>query len=111
MSIEAEFTEFWKSYPRKVGKLAARRAYERARRIERATHTEILTGVGNYIEHKPSYADYAHPSTWLMAGRWMDEWEAAVQPARKYWADECQELHNGTCDKRWTHEMRKKEPA
>ena len=27
----------------------------------------------------------------------------------QYWADECNDLHGGTCLKRWDHEMRKRD--
>ena len=70
----AAFEAFWKHYPRRVGKLAAIRAYEKARRLANAE--EILAGVERYKRTKPQYADWAHPSSWLNAGRWMDEDDA-----------------------------------
>jgi hypothetical protein len=76
-TMQAEFNEWWDSYPRKVGKLAAMKAYEKARRM--ATAKELREGVGRYIQHKPNYADYAHPTTWLTQGRWMDSYEAPAK--------------------------------
>lgn len=106
----ADFETFWAKYPRRVAKLAALKAYQQARRT--ASQDDILAGVDAYIRHKPAYAEWAHASSWLRAGRWMDEWEAAVvRPPRKYWADECQELHGGTCIKQWDHEMKKRDVA
>ncbi len=72
------FTEFWAAYPRRIGKLAAMKAFTKARKS--ASAEDIIAGVDRYIAHKPSYADWAHPSSWLNAGRWMDEY-APLRPA------------------------------
>lgn len=66
-----EFDQFWGAFPRKVGKLAALRAYERSRRL--ASAEDIIAGVERYKQTKPDYADWCHPATWLNQGRWMDE--------------------------------------
>jgi hypothetical protein len=66
-----EFKQFWDAYPRHVGKLAAEKAYAKARHL--ATAAEILAGVARYKHDKPAYADWCHPRTWLSQGRWMDE--------------------------------------
>src|SRR5690242_11315797 len=68
---KSEFDRWWASYPRKVGKLAAQKAYHKARRL--ATAEELLRGIESYIRMKPSYADYCHPKTFLDQGRWLDE--------------------------------------
>lgn len=73
-----EFEMFWAQYPKKVGKLAAQKAYAHARRL--ASAEDILTGIEAYRRTKPAYADWAHPTTWLNQGRWMDE----PTPARDY---------------------------
>ncbi len=72
-----EFDTFWQAYPRKIGKLAAMKAYRKA--LTLAKPEEILAGVKLYIENKPDYADWCHPTTWLNAGRWMDEYESTRQ--------------------------------
>ncbi len=41
------FEQFWRAYPRKVGKGAARKFYERALRI--ATAEEIITGLRSQL--------------------------------------------------------------
>jgi len=69
MAWRDDFEAFWRAYPRKVGKLAAERAYGKARKL--ATAEELLAGVARY--RKPSYADWCHPTTWLNQGRWLDE--------------------------------------
>jgi hypothetical protein len=82
--FEGEWLEFWKQYPRKVGKLSAQKAYMSARQ-KGASAQDLLTGIARYIQGKPAYADWAHASTWIRAGRWMDEYGAPTpaQPAPK----------------------------
>lgn len=71
MSITDDFNLFWRTFPKRVGKLDAQRAYEKARK--RATAAEIYDGIAVYVATKPDYADWCHPATWLNKGRWMDE--------------------------------------
>lgn len=71
------FDAFWSHYPRRVGKLVAMKAYEKAMKL--ATHEQIMAGVELYRAHLPREAQYiAHPATWLNQGRWLDEYEDAV---------------------------------
>jgi hypothetical protein len=72
----SDFDQFWAAYPRRIGKLDAIKAYAKARTV--ATGAEILAGVALYIRHKPEYADWCHPATWLNRGRWMDEYDVPV---------------------------------
>ncbi len=105
----AEFNMFWQHYPRHVAKIAAMKAYVKARKV--ATAQEILDGVSRYVQHKPAYADWCFPATFLNQGRWADEWDAPVQPppAAGDWYTECGELHNHACGlDRWQHAQRKK---
>lgn len=107
MSIADEFDQFWRAFPRKTAKLAARKAYDKARKI--ATAADILAGVDRYRANKPAYADWCHPATFLSQGRWLDEYEpsaSARQTTASDWWDECKALHGGTCTKRWDHETR-----
>jgi hypothetical protein len=67
------FEAFWILFPRRIGRLAAMKAYERALKL--ASADVILEGVERYKANKPEYADWCHPSTWLNQGRWMDEYE------------------------------------
>lgn len=108
----AEFTAFWNAFPRRVGRLAAEKAYVKARTLHGATQAELLDGIRRYVEGKPAYADYCHPVTWLNQGRWMDDYDppAVLTTATDWWA-ECQQHHGGSCVKRWTHEWRMKETA
>ena len=65
------FEEFWRAYPRKVGKQAALKAYIRA--IRQAPEVEVIAGAIRYADD-PNRVDTftAHPTTWLNAGRWAD---------------------------------------
>lgn len=74
MPLDAEFEDFWAAYPRRVGKFAARKAYQKARTM--ASAQDILDGVGRYLRAKPSYADFCFPATFLNQGRWLDETDA-----------------------------------
>jgi hypothetical protein len=65
------FAAFWALYPRKEGKGAARKAFQKACRNVPAER--ILEGAGKYAEdpnRDPAYT--AHPSTWLNQERWDD---------------------------------------
>lgn len=79
-AIQAAFDEFWKYYPRKVGKRAARLAFERAvaRLAPERPNLEVLGWLAARA------ADFAaspagqrgcytpHPTTWLNQGRYDD---------------------------------------
>lgn len=70
------FDEFWSAYPHKVGKDAARKAFDK-RRVDRKTLDAMLASIAaqkrsrQWTEEKGRYIP--HPSTWLNHGRWMDE--------------------------------------
>ncbi len=75
------FDEFWAAYPRRVGKAAAFRKY-RAIICGGTDPKELLEGARRYAhsvrDKEKQYT--AHPTTWLNAGRWEDELEAATLP-------------------------------
>lgn len=93
------FAEFWKSYPRKVGKGAAEKAWAKAIRLADATEI-IAAAIAHADWHQRDRTEtrfIPHPSTWLNEKRWSDErtdvavpkrangdidWEAAMQRAR-----------------------------
>lgn len=67
------FDAFWDVYPRREGKKAARKAWDRALK-DGATPLQIITGAIAYRDlpgREPRYT--AHPTTWLNQGRWEDE--------------------------------------
>ena len=66
-----DFDMFWNSYPLKVGKAAAKRAWDKAITVEKPD--VIILGAYRYAldpNRHPSFT--AHASTWLNAGRWAD---------------------------------------
>lgn len=75
--LPAGFEVFWAAYPRKEGKLAAARAFEKAlkvlgtpdaaERLQRAAEAFGKACAGKEPQYIP------HASTWLNAGRWEDE--------------------------------------
>lgn len=71
------FDAFYFAYPRKVGKEAARRAFERA--VRRTEAAVILAGARRYAAdpNLPEKKYIPHPASWLNAGRWDDEAEVA----------------------------------
>ena len=76
--LEGAFSEFWKAYPRKVGKVAAHKAFMKAWKdleADGGQPGDILTGVALLAAdpNKPSKEFLPHPSTWLNEGRWDDE--------------------------------------
>jgi len=72
-SADAAFAAFWFAYPRKVGKQAARKVYDRKRRA--TTDAVIATGAQRLRDDpnlpEPQYVP--HPATWLARGGWEDE--------------------------------------
>lgn len=68
----SEFEKFWETYPRRVGKRAAFKAFEKA--VERASLETILEGATKYRDDPNRIDQYtAHPSTWLNQDRWDDD--------------------------------------
>jgi hypothetical protein len=66
-----DFDQWWEAYPHKVGKGAARKAYQKARATVSAD--ELLAGVARYIADTPSDRPWCNPATWLNQERWTDE--------------------------------------
>lgn len=73
VSMESDFAEFYRAYPRKKGRLHAQKAYARARKM--ASHADIMAGLMLYLAAvEDAEAHYIkHPATWLNSGGWMDE--------------------------------------
>jgi hypothetical protein len=66
------FDLFWKIYPLKVGKGAAKKAWDKA--LQEADQDSIINGALQYAQDPNRHPSYtAHPSTWLNAGRWADD--------------------------------------
>ena len=109
---EGRFSEFWNAYPRaKTGKLAAEKAYEKAISVD--THDSIMSGVARFArELKKAPRDTSlipHASSWLNAGRWMDEDEdkpkaQAVTSDKQIYSDpkEVEKENNRRLSDEWT---------
>jgi hypothetical protein len=69
-----EFLAFWRAYPRKDAKGAARRSFARALAI--VTFSDIMDGLARYpFSDDPRYRPM--PSTWLNQERWDSEPDTA----------------------------------
>ena len=69
----SDFEEFWKAYPRRIGKRKAYTAYKQSLKL--ADAATILAGAERYAKAmRSTEAQYiAHPTTWLNRGGWDDE--------------------------------------
>lgn len=67
------FDEFWALYPRRTGRAAARRAWDKA--IRSTPEAVVLEGAKRFAEdpNLPEKSFIPHPATWLNGGRWSDE--------------------------------------
>ena len=67
------FEKFWLACPRRIGKEAARKAYEKARKT--TSDAELLEGIRRYATSRAGQDEQytVHPATWLNQGRWADE--------------------------------------
>lgn len=70
------FDEFWKAYPNKAGKDAARKAFAK-RKVTRELLDEMLAAIAVQRQSKKWTDDAGqyipNPATWLNAGCWQDE--------------------------------------
>lgn len=75
------FDTFWEAYPRKIGKGAARIAFNKMKHI--ASVSDIIQGAIAYaafVEETGVERQYIpHPSTWLNGERWEDDLESEKQ--------------------------------
>jgi hypothetical protein len=68
-----EFDIFWAAYPKKKGKIAGRKAFDKA--IKLATLEQLLQGI-ELLKRETAGKDITftpHPASWLNDGRWEDE--------------------------------------
>jgi hypothetical protein len=80
------FEEFWRTYPRRVGKVAARKAFAKALGSG-LTAEELILAAARFAAQREAEPDPVrrerftpHPATWLNAGRWADEESPTVVP-------------------------------
>ena len=76
VDVELLFAEFWKAYPRKVGKDAARKAFAK-RKPDADMLVVMLAAISQQIAAPAWIKDggryIPYPATWLNDGRWLDE--------------------------------------
>ena len=69
-SVPTEFEKFWEVFPNRVGKSAAKRAFDTARR--KVDFETLMAGLERYAR-KTDDRPWCNPATWLNQGRWEDE--------------------------------------
>lgn len=115
MTQDEQFEAFWKLYPRRVGKLDARKAWNRLK-VTAATFAQMTEALGWQTNSRDWTRDggqfVPYPATWLRQGRWMDE--APTPPSPR--SDWCQHVprcaHSQEHTRRYLEEARaKKVPA
>jgi hypothetical protein len=80
------FDEWYEIYPRKRGKIAARKAWAKAMKITTADEciAALHRQMAGLLREQPEFRP--HPATWLNEGRWDDEdAPAADAPAQGWW--------------------------
>lgn len=90
------FDEFWSIYPRRVAKLAAKKAWDRA--IKNGSSPDIIiAGAHRYARERRQAEDRytKHPATWLNGGCWMDDPGANGDGHEQSYAEIADELRNG----------------
>lgn len=70
--IAQEFEEFWQIYPRKVGKIAAMQAFQKA--TQETPAEWVIEGARRYSQdpNLPQASFIPYPATWLNRGSWED---------------------------------------
>lgn len=75
------FAEFWKAYPRKVGRPKALEAWKKADLPEPSVLLSAVAGQARNPDwHKENGRFIPHPATWLNQRRWEDHLDLAALP-------------------------------
>jgi len=85
---EPSFEDFWKAYPRRVGRGAAVKSWDKMTKALKISPADILKGCHAYAAamRGKDIQYVAHASTWLNQQRWLDDHSTAVaseEPAYK----------------------------
>lgn len=85
---EPSFEDFWRSYPRRVGRGAAVKSWDKMTKALKIAPSDILKGCHAYAAamRGKDIQYVAHASTWLNQQRWLDEHStmaASDEPAYK----------------------------
>ncbi len=89
MAPDPDFEKFWAVYPRKVGKGAARKAWDKAIKA-RADPADVIAAAERYRDDPKRQREdikyTAHPATWLNSERWLDQpEEPTLTGPRPFW--------------------------
>lgn len=114
-ALDRGFEEFWHAYPKKVGKAAALKVWNRLKPVN-GQRERILSAVDQQAATDQWTREHGrfipNPATWLNQGRWDDEPIGAPIPpsddSEPYdWFQECKRIHNGECQlDRYKHALR-----
>jgi hypothetical protein len=78
------FNEFYALYPRKQGRRAAEKSWQRLSMIEQQDAYDALSNHIEYWKLKQTEKDFIpHPATWINQGRWEDELDMEVKKNKK----------------------------
>jgi len=82
VASSADFEQWWTAYPRHTAKIAAEKAYVKARR---RVPGQVLLSAAQRFAEDPTREDAftPHPATWLNRGSWEDEGPVRPEPSRK----------------------------
>lgn len=86
---ERDFDRFWKAYPRKVGKQAARKAFERVNQPVERLLAALERQRADPQWRRENGRFIPHPVTWLNQGRWEDEGSAPMSQDCRLYGIEC----------------------
>jgi hypothetical protein len=81
LAHDERFSEFWTAYPRKIGDKKRAAKYWKTRNLD-AKADEIIADVIERAAKDPQWQDLKfvpHPTTFLNAERWNDDWRAATR--------------------------------
>ena len=76
MTQEERFQTFWKSYPRRVGRIAAQKAFTQAKVTDELLQVMLSALAWQRLQPqwlKDSGEYIPHPATWIRQGRYLDE--------------------------------------
>jgi hypothetical protein len=78
------FNEFYTLYPRKQGRRAAEKSWQRLSSQEQQDAYDALSNHIEYWKLKQTEKDFIpHPATWINQGRWEDELDMEVKKNKK----------------------------
>jgi len=78
------FNEFYTLYPRKQGRRAAEKSWQRLSSQEQQEAYDALSNHIEYWKLKQTEKDFIpHPATWINQGRWEDELDMEVKKNKK----------------------------